>query len=60
MTILLTSWEVKLEPAIAEGWDSATVCWACHCKGIFKGGNCSRPISIPRHLLSYSAQASPP
>ena len=35
--ILLTSWGVKLEPAMAEGSDSAVLSWACQAKTYLRG-----------------------
>ena len=59
--ILLTSWGVKLEPAMAEGSDSAVLTWAWQGKDIFKGGwECGTLQGPPQHPDICSIQASPP
>ena len=61
MMISLTSWGVKLEPAMAVGLDSAVLNWAWQGKDMFKGswggGTLQGP---PQHPDICSIQASPP
>ena len=68
--ILLTSWGVKLEPAMAEGSDSAVLSWACQAKTYLRGVGSAELFkahfntqtsvpSRPPHLRTTSRTVSP-